>query len=344
MEHCIGSSLMISLKGPEILKEEQKLIVEEGVAGVILFQRNILSCRQLFELCQELKALALRAKNTPYFFIGIDLEGGKVNRLVHLKEVPSWPSPLEMSRLSRQELFLLACRKGLLLSALGVDINFSPLVDIPLKNSPLLKTRTFGVQKRKISSCALAYSKGLSKGGVAPCLKHFPGHGGVTEDSHEVLPKDNRSLKSLRAQMDIFQQVFKAGVPFIMTAHLEFPEVEKGPATFSRIFLRRELRERLQFKGVIVSDDIDMKALSEFSPGERFVKALSGGCNLVLCCQKPKTPYEILKFCKDSKRKAHLQPFLKESFERLLLVKKERPKETSSWERVQQALKLLNSS
>ena len=340
MEYSFGSSLMISLKGPGILQEEEDFIMKEGVAGVILFQRNIVSFRQLFELCRELKSLALRRKNPPYFFIGIDLEGGKVNRLAHLKDSPAWPSALEMSQLPKKQLFQLAQRKGLLLSALGVNINFAPVADMLLKNSSVLKSRTFGNQQKQVTSCALTYSKGLLKGGVAPCLKHFPGHGGVSEDSHKSLPKDKRNLKSLRPQMTVFKKALKAPVPFVMTAHLEFPEVELLPATFSKVFLKRELRNRLHFKGVIVSDDIDMKALKDFSAGERFFKALLGGCNLVLCCQEHKTPYEILEFFKDSKTRGQLQPFLKDSFTRLLAAKKKLPLKRASWRKVQQILKL----
>ena len=185
-----------------------------------------------------------------------------MNRLAHLKEGPSWPSALQMSRLPQEKLFQLARRKSLLLKALGVDINFAPVADILLKNSSVLETRTFGNQQKKLTSCVLTYAKGLVDGGVMPCLKHFPGHGGVTEDSHESLPKDTRSLKSLKPQIAIFKKALMAPVPFVMTAHLEFAQVERGPATFSKIFLRQILREQLHFNGVIVSDEYRYEGFS----------------------------------------------------------------------------------
>ena len=322
MEYPTGCCLMVSLKGPQILKEEEDLIVKEGISGVILFKRNILSFEQLFELCRELKSLALKRLTPAPFFIGMDLEGGRVDRLSHLKESPHWPSALEMSQFSTEQLFRLAHIKGRLLKALGVDINFAPVVDIPLKESSVLKGRTFGSTHKKIVSSALTYSKGLLKGGVMPCLKHFPGHGGVKEDSHKTLPRDNRDLKSLEPQLQAFKEVLKAPVPFVMTAHLEFPKVASGPATFSSLFLKGELRDRFQFKGVIVSDDVDMKALDSFSSEKSFFKALYGGCNLVLCCQKPETPYKILEFFRHPKEKKNIQPFLKDSFLKLMSVKK----------------------
>lgn len=336
----MGASLMINLKGPKILKEERDLIIKEGIAGVILFQRNILSFQQLFELCCELKSLTLKRKNPPYFFIAIDLEGGRVNRLAHLKECPPWPSALEMSCLSQKKILELALKKGQLLKALGLDINFAPVVDILFKNSSVLKTRSFGNQSEKIIANALAYSKGLLKGGVEPCLKHFPGHGGVKEDSHDMLPIDKRNIEDLTDQLNVFKTILKAPVRFVMTAHLEFPQVESGPATFSKVFLKQQLRNQLGFQRVIVSDDLDMKALADFSPGERALKALAGGCNLILCCQKSETPYEILEFFKKSKKKNQIQTYLKDSFLKLSSIKKE----TSSRISWQKALKIINLS
>ena len=323
MQYSAGCCLMTGLIGPQILKEEENLILKEGISGVILFQRNIISLRQLLKLCRNLKVLASKRSTPTPFFIGIDLEGGRVDRLSHLKESPSWPSAFEMSHFSSEQLFQLARAKGRFLKTLGIDINFAPVLDIPFKKSSVLKGRTFGNKEEEILSSALIYSKGLLQEGVIPCLKHFPGHGGVTEDSHKTLPRDNRDLKSLEPQLEVFRQVLReTSVPFVMTAHLEFPKVELGPATFSALFLKKELRDRLQFKGVIVSDDVDMEALADFSPAERFFKALNGGCNLVLCCQKPETPYEILEFFKNPKEQKKLQPFLKDSFSRLLSVEK----------------------
>ena len=332
--------MITSLKGPGILKEEKDLIQKEGLAGVILFQKNILSLKQLFELCKELKALSLRRSSPPYFFIGMDLEGGRVNRLAHLKEMPWLPSASYMSRIGIKKLFQIANAKALLLKALGVDINFAPVVDVLAAKSAVLKTRTFGRQKKKVTACAIAYSKGLLKGGVAPCLKHFPGHGGVAGDSHKHLPKDKRNLKSLRGQLEVFQNVLTTGTPFVMTAHLEFPEVASGPATFSKVFLQQELRDRLGFQGAIVSDDIDMKALSGFSVEKRFFKALEAGCNLVLCCQDSSTTSRILKFFKDSKKRSSLEPFLKDSVHKLISLK--RPQKAKlRWSEVLHALENL---
>ena len=403
MKPLIASCLMIGLKGPSLLREERDWIAREGAAGVILFRRNILSFRQLSALCLSLKALARQRVFPPYFFIGMDLEGGSADRLRHLPESRPWPSAAEMGRLPPDQVFHIARRKGALLKSLGIDINFAPVADILQKNSAVLKGRAFGAAKEEVTSRAGAYAAGLLEGGVWPCLKHFPGHGGTAGDSHISLPRDERGRLELKPQTEAFREILEAAsaegaapgesgdsaarggrrgreeaagphkppahgsaagaaadriaadritaarrapepstaraqraargggagepcMPFVMTAHVEFPKIEAGPASFSRKFLRELLGGRLGFKGGIVSDDIDMGALAGFSPAERVSRALRAGCHLILCCQKPETPGRIAGFFKQNPgRAAQIQPFLREAFLRLSAVSRRRP-------------------
>ena len=286
----IGSCLMRGLKGPELTKEERDYLISHEVAGIILFKRNILSFKQVYNLCRELKELYPSDHLPP--LIAVDLEGGRVDRFSHLKESFPWPSAERLSQLKPSEIFSVAEIMGQQLSALGIDINFAPVVDIPTGESNLLKTRTFSRNPETVISCAKAFIEGLTKGGVFPCLKHFPGHGGVREDSHKTLPKDKRIRRDKTAL-----QPFEAlkHCPLIMTAHIEFQN-EVGPATFSQYWLESVLRKQISFQGVIVSDDIDMEALAPHSSAERFIKALSGGCDLILCCQRSETPMEMSRF------------------------------------------------
>ncbi|MCY4513347.1 MAG: beta-N-acetylhexosaminidase [Bdellovibrionales bacterium] len=283
----IGSCLMRGLKGPQLTKEEKDHLLSHEVAGVILFQRNILSFKQVYELCRELKELY--PVNSPPPLIAVDLEGGSVNRFSHLKESFPWPSAEKLGQLKTSEISLVAEIMGRQLSTLGIDINFAPVVDVPLTQGSLLKGRTFDQNPETIISCAKAFTEGLIRGGTLPCLKHFPGHGGVSEDSHKTLPKEEGPVEG-RTALKPFEALKHC--PLIMTAHIEFQK-EAGPATFSSYWLETVLRKQMQFQGLIVSDDIDMEALASYSSAERFTKALSGGCDLVLCCQKPETPLEI---------------------------------------------------
>ena len=289
-----GSCLMLGLKGPEISREEREFFLSCRPAGVILFQRNILSFKQTYELCRELKAL-YPARQAP-LLTAVDLEGGGVNRFSRVKGAFPWPSPENMGRLKPREVFSLAKIMGRQLRAMGIDINFAPVVDISRRRgkSAVLKGRVFSQDPEVLISRAGAFTEGLMKEGVLPCLKHFPGHGGVRGDSHKTLPRDGGTLKELAFQLRPFRELQHC--PLIMTAHIEFKNIDPGPAGFSRRLLEDVLRRQIRFQGVIVSDDMDMKAVAGFPPVERFLKAVAGGCDLVLCCQKPKTPREIDRF------------------------------------------------
>ena len=316
----IGSCLMIGLKAPQLTEEEKDFIVSNHVAGVILFKRNIQSFKQLYDLCFELKSLT-----HPSPLIAIDMEGGEVNRFSHLKESFVWPSPQVLRRLDLKQVSFLAFSLAKQLKLLGVDINFAPVVDLPIVANPLLTSRIFGETKSEIIKYAGAFLKGLEQGQIISCLKHFPGHGGVQEDSHKSLPEDFRTLKDIQPQLEVFQALFETYKScWIMTAHIQFPKIEKIPATFSSLFLQSELKTRRAFKGLVVSDDIDMEALGNFSSGEKFFYALKAGCHLVLACQKEDTAREVMAyFEKQPEKKEEITAELKEASEKLLTVREE---------------------
>ena len=318
MVFMIGPCLMIALKGHRLLKREREFIVKNKIGGVTLFQRNIKSYKQVSQLNKEIKSLT-----TPSPLIAIDMEGGMVNRFSHLKETVDWPSAENLSRYSPQKVFLMARKQAGWLKSLGIDLNFAPVVDLPLVKSAVLKTRTFGTEPSTILRTALPFLEGLAQGGVISCLKHFPGHGGVQEDSHKTLPIDKRSLRDLKPQLDIFQKLFNRSFTCIMTAHIEFSNIEKQPATFSKLILTQILKKRLGFKGLVISDDIDMKALKSFHPGESFFFALKAGCDMVITCQDLESPLKIIDyFGRQSQRKQEIREDLNRAFKRVCQLKK----------------------
>ena len=148
----------------------------------------------------------------------------------------------------------------------------------------------------KLSS---ALVRGYIKADVVPCAKHFPGHGYTKVDSHEDLPIDQRSLKDLEEQGDLepFKKVIKSRVDMIMTAHIQYPNIDKSfPVTLSSLFLQNVLRGALRFKGIIISDDLDMKALTKnFVIDEIPVMALNAGANMLLYCNEPASPQKAVK-------------------------------------------------
>ena len=335
----VGSCLMMNLQGEAITPKEKELLISNQVAGVILFKRNIKSFKQVHELCRELKSLATWKP----FFIGVDREGGRVDRFSHLEEALSYPSAQELSTLSPEKVLSIAQALGEELYVLGIDINFAPVLDLPEKNSDLFKTRTFGNESEKIILTASAFCQGLQSKGVFPCLKHFPGHGNVEEDSHFTLPQDKRALAELESQLHIFKEVLdQTFVSLVMTAHIHFPNIDSKLATFSKKILRDILRDKMNYKGLVVSDDIDMRALDAYSPAERVSASLKGGCNLILSCQSEKTLDDIFTFFKTHpQQEKELAPFIKNSHSALKALKATTP--TLPWEEASRVLKSSES-
>lgn len=336
----IGSCLMIGLKGEALAFEEKRLLKEEQIAGVILFERNVKSSKQVYELCKELRALT---SHRP-FFIGVDKEGGTVDRFSHLKEFKSYPSASKMSLKTPDQVFEIGQAMGEELRTLGVDINFAPVLDYSQKSSLLLKTRAFGREPKRVTLKSSAFCKGLKSQGILFCLKHFPGHGFVRADSHFKLPVDNRRIEDMKTQLLIFERVIKrTSAPLVMTAHIQFPNIDSKVATFSKFFLTDLLRKKMKYQGVVVSDDIDMGALKSYFPAERVEMSLRAGCDLILSCQNDKTVKDVLLFFKKNPKKLEeLAPFLKTASDRLKLLKVQSP--IKPWHEVAPILKYIRKS
>ena len=282
--HPLCGLIWTGIKGLSLSEEEKKNIKEWDISGLILFKRNIESLSQLFELCREIHSLE------PAPLIMMDREGGSVDRLRHLSDFPSYPAPARLAELcSLEEIEKTAFYMAREMKALGICINFAPCVDVPSVSNPLFEGRLWGGFPEPISRKALFYFQGLKKAGVAACAKHFPGHGGVREDSHLQLPEDQRDRETLyRCDLLPFQKMIEAGVEMIMSAHVLYSKVDAlMPATLSAVFLKEVLREKMGFQGLVVSDDLSMKALysKNFSLPEVMVQALCAGVDVLLNCE-----------------------------------------------------------
>jgi beta-N-acetylhexosaminidase len=259
-------------------------LVRDGVLGAILFSRNIGSAEETAELVAALKRSAGRP-----FLLGIDQEGGRVARL----RGPPFTTLPPMRVLGRQKDAGLLHRTGRLLayelSALGIDWDFAPVLDVDTNpDNPVIADRAFGSDPQQVATLGVALAKGLEEGGVASCAKHFPGHGDTRQDSHRTLPVLTHSLERLRAvELVPFQRYAAEGLASVMTAHVRFPALgEELPATMSRRVLTNLLRDELGFQGVCVSDDLEMKAISEhMGVEEATVEGARAGVDVFLVCE-----------------------------------------------------------
>jgi beta-N-acetylhexosaminidase len=279
---------MVGFDGMEPSSEVRKLVRDFGAGGVILFARNVDRPEQVAELVRELQELAQDAGHDLPLLIGIDQEGGRVARLREPWTV--WPTARAVGVAGSEEL---ARRMGAglaaELSACGIRCDFAPVVDVDTNpRNPVIGDRSFGDDPDKVGRLAAAVVQGLQEGKVVACAKHFPGHGDTEVDSHLDLPVVDHGLSRLRdVELRAFRKPIEAGVASVMTAHILVRELDDQlPATLSPRILGELLRGELKYEGVVVSDDLEMKAVAKhWGAGPAAVLAARAGCDLLLVCK-----------------------------------------------------------
>jgi beta-N-acetylhexosaminidase len=285
IRQAVGHLMICGFAGQTLDAETKEIMREVQPLGLILFARNIASSAQVAELNRELK---MHRPNDPVL-LSVDQEGGRVARLKDAET--RWPP---MRRLGDCGDANLAYAVGQALArelrATNFDIDFAPVLDVDTNpNNPIIGDRSFSRKASEVGKLGAALTQGLQDHGVGACGKHFPGHGDTDTDSHLDLPKVSHSLERLRqVEWPPFEAAIQAGLGAIMTAHVVVEALGQEPATLSSTALRTHLRQELKFEGVIVSDDIDMKAVADrYSPRDIGVQGLKAGCDVFLACRDP---------------------------------------------------------
>jgi beta-N-acetylhexosaminidase len=273
------------LAGPALSDRERDFLREAQPWGVIVFKRNVAGPIELRRLIAQVRAAL--GRDAPVL---IDQEGGRVQRLgpPHWPIYPPGTAYGELYDADR-ETGLVAARLGARLiasdlTALGVDVDCLPLADVPVPGAdPVIGDRAYGTEPGKVAAIAAAIGQGLADGGVLPVLKHIPGHGRATADSHTALPVVDADRATLEAtDFAAFRPL--AALPLAMTAHVVFTALDPdAPATLSAPIVTNVIRDSIGFNGLLMSDDISMGALSG-SLGERTLAAIAAGCDVVLHC------------------------------------------------------------
>ncbi|MCC6276843.1 MAG: beta-N-acetylhexosaminidase [Oligoflexia bacterium] len=287
----IGQTMIVGFDGPEPKDEVRKFIHENNVGGVILFTRNIESPVQLANLNNDLQTLSAKRADMPavaqQLIISIDMEGGRVARLK--APFTQWPPMQILGEIGSAALgFKFAETMGKELTAVGINLDYSPCVDV-LTNpqNTVIGDRAFGTEPEIVAKMASALVRGFIKAGVIPCVKHFPGHGDTLVDSHEDLPVVKHELSRLElVEFVPFKKSFRARAELLMTAHLVLDKVDPGvPATLSKKILQDILRGSLGYRNAIMTDDMEMKAITKnFAVGDAAIRAVQAGCNILLYC------------------------------------------------------------
>ncbi|MTJ05731.1 MAG: beta-N-acetylhexosaminidase [Sediminimonas qiaohouensis] len=266
--------------GPRLSAEERAFFRAVDPFGFILFARNIEDAAQLRALCAELRDCV--GRDAP---ITIDQEGGRVQRL-HPPLAHEWPPALDQIERAGQDagvaMYLRARIIAHDLRALGIDSNCAPLADVIGPHThPFLRNRCYGDAPGQVALLARAVADGLMAGGVLPVLKHIPGHGRAVVDSHETLPMVEAEAETLQ-QVDFPPFRALSDLPMAMTAHVVYRALDDLPATLSPVVMAI-IRDDIGFDGLIMSDDISMKALSG-APADLGRATLAAGCDVVLHC------------------------------------------------------------
>jgi beta-N-acetylhexosaminidase len=279
----VGQLLIGSLPATTVTPEMRSLAREFSLGGVTLFARNIEAPEQVAELSVDVQTLATELP----LWVSVDQEGGRVARL--RTPFTEWPPMAVLGRSGSVELAgRFAAALAAELRAVGITLDFAPVLDIHTNpNNPVIGDRALAADADLVGRLGAAIVRGLQENGVAACGKHFPGHGDTSVDSHLDLPVvEHPPDRIRRVECVPFREAIGAGVAFVMTAHVLVPSIdEETPATLSPQIVAGMLREALGFEGVILSDDLEMKAIARsYAVPEAAVQAVAAGCDGLLVC------------------------------------------------------------
>lgn len=293
-QHPVLGPIMLDVAGTTLDDEDRRRLRHPLTGGVILFARNFKSRRQLMEMTDAIKA------ERPRLLIAVDHEGGRVQRFKTHGFTPL-PAMRLLGQLWEQDVLhatKVATAVGYVLGAelraCGVDLSFTPVLDLDYGESSVIGDRAFHRDPRVVALLAKSLNHGLALAGMSNCGKHFPGHGFVQADSHVAIPVDERPLEQIMAEDAAPYHWLGMSLAAVMPAHVIYPQVDSKPAGFSRKWLSL-LRHDMGFQGVIFSDDLSMEGASVAGNViEGAQAALRAGCDMVLICNAPEKADQLL--------------------------------------------------
>lgn len=294
--------VMIDVEGLVLERAERERLLHPSVGAVILFTRNYQSPVQVQSLIAEIKSLRI-----PELLIAVDQEGGRVQRFQQgFTRLPAASHFGELWKQDKQsapiEAFKSAYQMASELLNVGVDFSFAPVFDVTSEESEVIGNRCFHPQPSVAIELLGAYIDGMHTAGMVAIAKHFPGHGGVSGDSHHCLPQEGRSIDEIRSHDLVPYMQLVEEIQGVMTAHVLFDQCAQDIPTYSSFWLQDILRNELKFEGVVFSDDLTMQgaidANHEPSQNPSIVesaqRAIYAGCDMVLVCNSPELADELL--------------------------------------------------
>ena len=287
MKPSLGQLFIVGFDGLSLPNDGRRLLTDFDACGAILFKRNVESLEQVVLLNSQIVDMS-KSKA----IISVDQEGGRVARLGEICTPVMPMRELARLHLTKPTLpFRIAAMIGRELAALGFHLNFAPVVDVDSNpNNPVIGDRAFSSDPKVVAQLCAEFIAGMQGSGIAACAKHFPGHGDTHADSHLELPVLDHDMKRLEeTELLPFKSAIAANVASIMTAHILLPQIDDVPATLSQRLLTDVLRNQLKYNGLIISDDLEMRGISDhYALQDILVKGLHAGVDLFLICSDTK--------------------------------------------------------
>src|ERR1043166_1407410 len=315
---------VVGLAGTALTQEEQAILKGFPVGGFVLFKNNCTSPEQIRALCGSLWKTATELPP----FIAIDHEGGEAHRLP--KPFTHFPYAERIAATGDPGLAYQAGRASAAELALaGINVNFAPVLDVNSNpRNPVIGKRSFGSDPTRVVTFSQQWIQGTRDAGIIPCGKHFPRHGDTAKDSHVDLPCVDRNLPGLRAiELPPFIEACRSQIDSLMTAHVVYRALDREfPATLSSKIITSLLREELGYDGVVFSDALEMKAISDnYGDKEAGTLAVRAGADVLLCCQivsKVLPMFESL--CNAADKNPAIRERIEMSYRRISLLKRRR--------------------
>lgn len=281
----VGQLVMTGIDGYINDEHSSELIEKYKVSGFILLGQNIKDTNQTLALVNSLKAS--NSKNKIPLFFGIDEEGGRISRLP--AEFTKLPTNKVIGQKNNSDLsFNIGNLLGKELKAFGLNMDFAPVLDINSNpKNPIIGDRSFGINADIVSKLGIATMKGIQSQNVISGVKHFPGHGDTSVDSHIGLPVVNNDLNRLKSfELIPFSKAIQNEADVVMVAHILLPKIDKdNPASFSKAIITDVLRNYLGYNGVVITDDMTMGAIvKNYDIGQAAVRSLNAGTDIILVC------------------------------------------------------------
>lgn len=282
IEEKIGQMLMVGIEGTKITERTKKLILQYKIGGFILYRKNFNTYEEMVTLIKNLKEI--NQVNQIPLFIAIDQEGGRVNRMP--KEILNLPAAnLIAEKMGQEGIKDAADIIGEMLTKSGFNMNFAPVFDLKRFNTQSIGDRSFSQEKQKVAKYGILQMKKFQEKNLISVIKHFPGHGATKEDSHYKLPVIKLSINTLEQEdMKPFEEAIQNGADAILIGHLKIKELkEKEPCSLSRKFIIKYLRKKYHYHGLVISDDLKMRAIKyRYGTTKALTKAIQAGNDITI--------------------------------------------------------------